>query len=41
MTFESKAVFKRGRNTDEYRKRDGKWCCSGVNVIAENTRFDD
>jgi hypothetical protein len=41
MTFEPKAVFKSGRSTDEYQKRDGKWCCSGVNVIAENTGFDD
>jgi hypothetical protein len=41
MIVEPKAVFKSGRNTDDYQTGDGKWCCSGVNVIAENTQFDD
>jgi hypothetical protein len=28
--------LKRGRYTDEYQRRDGKWLCIGANVISEN-----
>lgn len=28
--------LKKGRYTDEYLRRDGKWWCIGANVIAEN-----
>jgi hypothetical protein len=41
MTFEPTDVFKSGRNIDEYQECDGRWRCSGVNVIAENTGVDD